>query len=127
VELEKALAQGETGDGERQLMARFQTLLAEAIGSLQIVVERYGESAVQAKGAESRSPSASPLEQLQQLMVLLEASNMEAVDRFAIFKERFGATLPAERILWIGEAIEQLDFPAALEYCSVLSAVLESR
>jgi PAS domain S-box-containing protein len=125
--LEKAAAREEAGDDERRLLARFQELVPQALASLRLVVERYEQPAARAGDAAGPTPGVAALEQLQQLMDLLDESNMEAVERFASFKERFGAALPADRLLWIGEAIEQLDFAAALEYCSVLTAVLEGK
>jgi PAS domain-containing protein/HPt (histidine-containing phosphotransfer) domain-containing protein len=125
--LEKGAAREGAGDEERRLLARFQELLPQALASLRLVAERYQQPAARAGDPAGPVPGAAALEQLQQLMALLEESNMEAVDRFASFKERFGAALPADRLLWIGEAIEELDFAAALEYCSVLTAVLEAK
>ncbi len=122
-ELEKALAQKEHAAGLRQLRERFQALLAEALSSLEIVADRYGEPAVGA--GKAGLPPAAVLDHLQRLMAFLEESNMEAVDCFGSFRQQFTAILPAERMQWIAEAIEQLDFCAAFEYCSVLNAVLQ--
>ena len=121
--LEKAVWQ-EDQEAVRLQLPGFEALAAEALDSLLIVAERYGEPAEPAGEAAGPAGSA-PLDTLQQLMALLEESNMEAVDSFASFRREFGPLLPAERILWIGEAIAQLDFCAALEYCSVLNSVLK--
>ena len=125
VQMEKELTPGSDPDQQRLLLARLESLSAEAIGSLRTVVARYCEPAAQSVAIDGAAPPPSPLEQLRQLMEFLKESDPAAAACFASFRDRFGAGLPAERLLWIGEAIEQPDFPAALEYCSVLDAMLE--
>jgi len=117
--LERALREGGGEEECAPLWARLEELWGEAAGSLQQVAARYGQAREEEAGTLAARDA-----QLQRLLALLQDSNMEALDCFDAFRRSFGAELPQERLAWIGEALEQLDFEAAHEYLSVLAAAL---
>ena len=121
--LEKALAEGAKAT-RTELLTRFDLLVAEAIGSLRIVADRFGQQHAPPKTASELPSPPSPLGQLGELTALLEQSNMGAVYCFVIFSARLDPA-HAQRLAPIGEAIEQLDFPGALRLCSALVPFLE--
>ena len=122
--LEDDLKGEEGGARLAESLDRFHLLLAEAFDSLAIVAERFAEPAPQQGGASAQADPELAAGELRRLMALLEESNLKSVDAFACFGRRFG-TLAGERLDPLREAVENLDFAAALQLSRHLLRVWE--